>query len=41
MLAYFTVHRFVFIGVYLFSTAYMLLYCERGEVDLMELKPNP
>ena len=27
--------------VFLFHTAYMLYYCERGWVDLMGLKPNP
>jgi len=31
---------FVFL-VFLFHTAYVLYYCERGGVDLMGLKPNP
>jgi len=27
--------------VFLFHTAYVLYYCERGGVDLMGLKPDP
>jgi len=33
------VYVFVFC-VFLFYTAQLLYYCERGEVDLMRLKPN-
>jgi len=44
--AHLTVRRlFMFIDVYfvcfLFSTAYVLFYCEHGGVDLMGLKRNP
>jgi len=43
--AHFTVHRFICVYlcvycVFLFYTAYVLYYCEQGEVDLMGLKPN-
>jgi len=38
------INLFVFICVYfvsVFHTAYVLYYCEQGEVDLMGLKHNP
>ena len=43
--AHFTVHRLIYLCVFcaflfLFYTAYVLYYCERGGVDLMGLKRN-
>ena len=43
--AHFTVCRFICVYlcvfcVFLFHTAWLLYYCERGGVDLMGLKPN-
>ena len=40
--AHFTVGRFicVCVCVFLFHTAYLLCYCERGGMDLMGLKHN-
>jgi len=44
--AHLTVCRFICVDlcvfcVFLFHTAYVLYYCERGGVDPMGLKPNP
>jgi len=44
--AHFTVRRFICVYVcvfcvFLFHTAQLLYYCERGGVDLMGLKPDP
>jgi len=37
----FSVLPLVLFCVFLFHTAYVLYYCERGGVDLMGLKSNP
>ena len=37
---HFTVFMCLYFFVFLFHTAWLLYYCERGGVDLMGLKPN-